>query len=35
MIMSKKLPDLAGEHFRRWAVLEYVYMIETRDSGAK
>ena len=33
--MSKKLPDLTGEHFRRWTVLEYVYMTEPRDSGAK
>ena len=23
MIMSKKLPDLAGEHFGRWTVIEY------------
>ena len=23
MIMSKKLPDLTGEHFGRWTVIEY------------
>ena len=31
MIMSKKLPDLTGEHFGRWTVIEYA----GRENGRK